>query len=1532
MKVTQKRVRTAMTQVNRAAPLTVVLPDVKNLRDATNIPVLFRQTPLQLNLVASGINPEVYSHALSALVNDVGFDLISASAIMADVMNIANDDKRQQYFEKLILTTGRRMLHNYNVNLSVDKLKKLEFCENIPNNANVIAKAVPFARPTGLPFPVHAYRPVGIAMYQLFELSDDVAALVVPYDESIDINMHLERIPIFGQNEIVDNKGSFRMIVSNELPVDSKGRNHNIEYTDNDNEDEDDYSYAFNKINKKIKKSTEYLRDRLFQQDGVNFVSKDIINDIKTPDGIYELPEWTPLMLSRRENRTSGIIHKALRTWRSAKIVAKRKQLWNAGYMFHRYEGKDDFVFNSGAKSHLVNWIREQSICIFDTEVLEPVYLEVLNQLESVIHSKYPITVEEIGDYLLDMFDMIYNAEEIGRDQEVLTYFNDLKALVYKFHMRDAGYYFARWLVVCGIVDSAAVPANPAAIDIYEWLNAQLNTSIYNNASVSDKLKNQISIMHKITVSLSEKKEGKIPLKFNDYMFTNSVNEYLDAKANVLLYQKMKDHKQDANKMIRAMLESIVVTMYLSNLSDYLDPTALTSWARVANYSNSSGTIFYYPAIHNTYMANQLPRDLLFATLKPEDVNVIANFGPGTPLYNFMDTLAKEIEAGTKMNDGTVDFEVTLENMLKLVDGAGSDEAIGLAQLRLSLSNSLHSIIMNSVPDLYHNQREVEKLVDTLQVFFSVNHISRDTILNASDEDFIAEAIMKLDSLNLSAQSNGNVMAKKLGKQRSRTIEFNRETVRSNPITFKILPTIAFTYIKTHKYRFTVTFTGVNTGLVDYGNALPTVTLYEVYSSEMSCPFDITIREGMTGYIDCKVEAMINDTTVVASGEMPAIQLIQMNRCFRSGTDYSPFDGSVRFHLGIKANATFNPVSKALTDLSGVRISNSKSSCVRSVKWENDPKNTLISRYQNSILRNVGNANDIRKILAICLSTNLKHDFASYYKSGTQWINVVSSALRIDSILVKVRNVRPSTVTVPPAIAPDPNAVELIIVFNSPQSVSLVSSFITLFKQVHGGITNGLSEALNISGLQLPHTVLPANNLSSLVLVVPTDSIKPLNSIDTLENEWNYRKLWYDSYYNTGTEPIMSSIEIATSDAKRIRTYKQSDEHSETEMATKKYKTLFRLFKRLFMIKEYNEIIEEMESSYGKNFISKSTLDWRTLMNEDIEHAYEDDALLHFSVDNILHKIAYIPILNYCLNVIKLSKDGLASNSNYNLLPDNYVRNHVQYSTWDYMEKAVKELYGRYTGMLLNLSYIKSLNDHVIDESLENEFPLDNFIAATWEELDKYSALIPSESETLKRCRLLLNMPANSMEVDNLPMQDEVTEQDPRKENPLTSFIEEIKMNQKEIVAMNAKKELIALYYPIATIQNFISENITARKYAEQSTPVRYIGYNSYDSPQLPYLFELTTLGNATFSPKKITNDVALINFITKNGMVLHFPDTRGDTMLQLSQMERQITSKFDTILQGITMNNFRNNGIELAKLFHEMIALCKQYNEYIIR
>lgn len=1516
---------------NRAAPLAVTLPDVTLLRDVNDIPILFRQTQLQQNLIASGVNPQVYSHALSALVNDVGFDLISASAIMADVININGRNERQKYFEKLIFTTGRRMLYNHNVNLSVDKLKQLEFCEPVPNNANAIARDVPPARPTGLAFPKHVYRPVGIAEYQIFEKSDVVDDIAVPYDESIDINMHLERKPTFGQNEIT-NKGVFRLIVSNESKVDIKGRNYGSDYRIEE-DDEDDYSQTFNKLNKKIKKSTEYLRERLFQQDGINFVSKDVINDIRTPDGIYELPEWTPLMLSKRENRTSGIIHKVLRTWRSAKIVAKRKQLWNAGYVYHRYASKDDFYFQSGAQTHLVNWIREQSICIFDTEILEPVYREVLDQLESVIHSKYPITVEEIGDYLLDIFDMIYNAEEIGRDQEVLTYFNDLKSLVYKFHMKDSAYYFTRWLVVNGILDPASVPKNPADVDMFEYLEKQLATTIYNDASVHEKVKNQINIMHKIAVAVATEREDKIPLKFNDYMFTNSVNEYLNAKANILLHKKMSEHKQDTEKLIKVMLESIVVTMYLSNMGDYVDTTALTSWARVLHYVNGTGTTVYYPMVDSTYIKSQLPRDLVYGTLSAEEVNTLRNFTVGSPLMTFMDSIAKEIEDYTEIDDSKGGMiKVTLENLLRMVDSV-ADSTEGLAQLKLSLVNSLHPLIANKFPDLDHNHWEVEKLMNTLQIFFSVNHISRDTLLNSHEEDFIAEAIMKLDSLNLSNKSSGNVMKQKLNKQKSSTIEFSRETVRTNPITFRITPTIAFTYIKTHQYKFKVTFTGVNTGLSDFGADLPTVTLYDVITSEMHNSFDITIREGMTGFIDCTVEATLPNGTVVATGEMPHIQLIQVNRCYRSNADYSLYDGSIRSHLGIKADIK-KSTTGAITQVIGVKIGNTRSSGVRNVKWDVDVKNTLISRYQNSILRNVGNMNDIRKILTTCLSVNLKNDFSSYYKSGTQWINVVATALRIESNLITVRNIRPSTVTVPPAIAPDANSVEVYISINSPQVSTLVNSFVTLFNQIKNksAAANAFTEALNIAGLPLPDAVMATTDFSALVLIVPKETIRVTDGIEARENEWNYRKLWYDSCYNTGTEAITSSVEIATSDAKRIRTYKQSDAHSEIEMTMKKYKTLFRLYKKLFLIKEYNHTIEDMETNYGKDFISKPTLDWRTLMNSSIESAYEDAALLPYSVDAILENIAYLPILNYCLNVIKLSKDGLASNSNYNLLPDNYVRNHVPYTTWDYMEKAVKELYGRYTGMLLNLSYIKSQNDHVTDESLENEFPLDSFIAATWKELDKYSALIPNDAEVLKRCRLLLNMSTNSMEVDNLTMQNEVTDKDQRKENPLTSFIEDIKMHQKEIVNMNSKKELIALYYPVATIQDFIAEDIASRRYAEQVRPVRYIGYNSYDSPQLPYLFEITTLGNSTFSPKSIKNNRDVVNHIVNSGLVLHFPDTRGDTLLELSQMEQRIVSKFDTLLNGISLSNSAADRHDLAAAFHDLFNLCKQYNEYLVR
>lgn len=779
---------------------------IDSLHNNNGINPIFTSTTFQLALANTGVNPEAYFTILRGLVIDYGFGVNVAINILQYVSGLTVPEAKR-YLRQFIFTVGRKLNYTSSLQpLSQQELLDLIFV-NYPLDFGAVIKT-PQAT-TG------KYILWGLLSYR------DIDQILPAYSSAIDGTILLGRM----KNRTIY-RDALKMIIS----------------------DRQDKVHKAVDVAKKVRTVAKSSIDRLFRD-----------YEQTSDDGMYDVPEWTPLMLSRRESRIKWVIFSALRNWRSKMISNKTLELWEAGYIHLDYDpvSGDYGTGHMFTETMLSTWIREQVLFMYDTNILKPAYSHCFNKVTSFVHTRYPVTIDEIVYYLYEALDIMWSGEYINNHSK-RQYLDHLNGLISRYYIPESWRYVKTWIEINGIMQLTVVNS-------YEDLKE--NTMKAFHAATDKSFKDALSVIFTF-VETTFDSNGKRQLVLSDNDFLKELESYLELLAMTMLYNNV------TNVNIATDLATIgVVQMLISNKADVAERADFNGWDQV---KIDGATV--YPSIIDNFVPNVLVKVLAYGS-----VNNRADISA-------LNSVANSLAAIGLNNTATVPIAIDIDYLLsniqpKLPVGAKPAEEIGngteifLKYLNRAMApGNIHfPISYNNLPGLV---QESERKLD---IFFSRDEINRSAQLYSSEEQEIVDTILQIDSLNISEDLKGSLSMKNIVP---REVLFRH----GMPEKIEIIPTVEFSPIKTPLYRFRTYFQTH----AELEAGTPRRQIEEVILPSHTHTMSAMLSGTDVGYVTCEVSAMIDRATEVATGSMPQVIVDRLFRCVRTGQEFKSYRDGYR--------------------------------------------------------------------------------------------------------------------------------------------------------------------------------------------------------------------------------------------------------------------------------------------------------------------------------------------------------------------------------------------------------------------------------------------------------------------------------------------------------------------------------------------------------------------------------------------------------------------------------------------------------------
>lgn len=832
--------------------------------DPYNNNPFYNNTKVQQELIRNGLNPLVYFSVIRALVFDYGFNIQTSVSLVNRIQSIKNIEERNNYFSRLVFTLARKNGFSQNRALTVDEFKNLSFTLDTVDFSTVIK--YPGGRediyPDGfIRFSFDGGIPAHFGLY-----SDSYDANLLLFDEKT-----LTTFLIRSGNEATPAR--IKMVVSDRLS------SYSSEY-----EGGNDNTRRFGGgAQKRAKTRTQAIFEKLFDNDYS-----------KSPSGMYQVPEWTPLLLLRRENRIRWIVQKALRTWRMKKITLKRKLLWDSGYVNYQYNVANR-MWESGDPYNtkfLPNYFREIVVKRYDLTALEPIYKSQVDRMSTIIHDNYPITEEELGFFLYEWLDILW-----GRllDSKKQIYFQQIQSLISRYDFEMAYGYFYTWLTVNGIINKL----DPTVKVNYENVRSHvvdnyIPTSINGVAKTDDTELIEMAVRFVFTLSNSYLvnemiKEEDLPFKIkvshSDRYFTLPIENYLDAlldSQEFILRQKERNNQLSLAHPTSHKLLAVLFRNVIARGKAKLDAlnVIVPRPPELDYYTYDIDNDFWYPKIYED-LADELPDFLNYGVLL-DDLSkaTLQNFN-NQRTRDYLTSILREIYLPT---------EIDLDLFLNYGDPVFVPERI--SSWSFSFSSMLGPILARR--NLYPNEIELrlQKFESKVGMLFAEKHLDRNKSISllSPEEDEIMEAMVKLDGLSLDENSDATVEKLMNAKERVVIINGNEEKM------IEIQPAVEYILLPPDSFGYVVNFIDAKLSVIGTPEVQNNQLLLQVESTSPTKRLHVKVPYGKTGYITCVVVAITNGD-VVSHGTMPPVKIVRKKTCVRSDSEFTEYESTFRPYL-----------------------------------------------------------------------------------------------------------------------------------------------------------------------------------------------------------------------------------------------------------------------------------------------------------------------------------------------------------------------------------------------------------------------------------------------------------------------------------------------------------------------------------------------------------------------------------------------------------------------------------------------------------
>lgn len=915
---------------------------------ATNDPLdpyaknpFYSSTPIQRDLIATGVNPMVYFSTMRALVFDYGFNTMNALLILKDLLAMA-PERRNKYFAKLVFTVGRRIGFVQNRMRPLDDMYRVDYTDPVVSFGSVDRTPM---------YSKMASRAFGPLRFKTSEAEKTpnpprqdyiLTGILFPrYSKAYEANILIHEGDNMANFVIRPNapKGSrIKMIVSDRIHTGTVDRI-----------DAKSYGGGVQKDERSLKR----VRRRLDQV----FSNVPVDNYGRTGDGMYYVPEWTILLLARREARIKWLVEKVVRNWRVGKISRKRESIWNSGYMPYEYNEniKAWVTLNPYDTTILPNWIRERAVNLYDLKVLAPVHNEVLHALSTIVHSNYPITQDELGFYLLEWLDITW---EEYKDEKKLLYASNIRNLLTRYSFDTAYSFFYNWAVVNGII-----PELPNGVEL-SWVTLRNHIEpLIQDAQTSgftDIVKRFVECISFVFEFEFDNSGGvgKIPVVYTDKDFTGSIEGLLDAKSDLLELHEIEDFDSKKNRV--GLMEMLLRVIALDIVASRVKPKDL---APMTQYYTDAGTYVYPTEYDRLYP--MLAEALVFGTLKNQQVGALTNI-KDTVIY---ENVAKDIK---KLNLNLSGTPITLDIVLSAMGLMTEDE--GLSRIMFVLNLCMMPIVERAKLDLSDVNERIQRFQKRADLFFSPDHVNRVRSIEMSgvEDEEIMDAMMRLDGMSLDSESDKKSKMLANCKDRRVVIKGNQE------LSVEIEPTVEFCMLRGDQYKYDTYFYQVKKGVEYNSNEDVQPLPITVKSKNPTMRLSVPIPYGKSGYIECKVTSLSENGDIISIGEMPIVRVVREKTSVRSGITITDYDQLYRPNIEIILKDT-----NAYTEELGTNNA-------RSVVWTFNSNVELVEKTIESFEQYSYTLCDMRNLFKFCLLIHAKNkwdDSSSEWYYRKLWFN-----------------------------------------------------------------------------------------------------------------------------------------------------------------------------------------------------------------------------------------------------------------------------------------------------------------------------------------------------------------------------------------------------------------------------------------------------------------------------------------------------------------------------------------------------------------
>lgn len=910
------------------------LMDIEKPANPDEVNPLFKVSNFQRQLLDAGVNPEIYMSALRALVLDYGFNIRTALSIMGDVLSKPAGD-RDSYFSNFIFTVGRKIGYVFNVSKPDSTINNLKFTK--PVGIYVRTDITPF-KYAGTPF---SAVPFGLIRYNPNEVQ---VKSLLPYTEALDANLLLEDSDHMGGFEIY-RQGIVKMVVSDrEADIGDQLQDPRV-------------ADLLDVKRKRVKGNMHSMMSKIFRGDRG-----------KAIEGLYDIPEWSPTMIFKRENRVKWMIRKLMRNWRAKRVSQKRATIWNSGYLYGEYDpsGTGSWDINDPTSgSHLSNWIRERAVRLFDESVLAPVYEEVTKKLESVVHNNYPVTEEELGNFLLDWLDLVWYSNQ---SEQKVAHASHLLKLLTRYKFDNAYAYFYNWMIVTGLLESDKNLKHPTLGEVESIIKHSFPKMTDDPADPANKILEIFSVVYSLCKREIVSTRKLVEIVYRDSDFVESFYSYLDSKSDRLEFELMERRRAIMASKANPTEVEMSLCIVDSILCGILGREGFTDKSDFKMTADGDP----YPARYDSFVANDLPEELAYANPNEAAMSSILSLSKSSPLYFLLDRYVEGLEL-TYQEHGGADVPLTLERLMTRFGTI--DETEGIKKFGEALLASLYPIFSNKK---YKSSQDIEasisKYESKLDIFFSQDPVGRGAALQtySTEEEEMIDAMIKLEGLSLDKTSENMARFSSRGRERIYTVRDNE------PVRVTICPTVEFSILKTNTYKYEVSFENAKDAILSSNGGDRGILITELQSNSPTQHFVVNIPEKQTGYIRCRITGLLDNGTPFSQGDMPQIKVERTKRCLRSKTTFTEFEKVYRpyIRLHIKDGAAV--------------LTESGTSNSRNAYWSMDIQGYFNRIGERYFSESGATLCAVSELFKLCYSLHRAEDFISqaskwYYKPT--WYN-----------------------------------------------------------------------------------------------------------------------------------------------------------------------------------------------------------------------------------------------------------------------------------------------------------------------------------------------------------------------------------------------------------------------------------------------------------------------------------------------------------------------------------------------------------------